>query len=284
MRMAALVAVDGVLPLGPDFVDKVTSFFDSADAGQLESNAAYKEVSEMIPGSNSTERFAFIKQTFGSAKEYMSGIQKAHNLTPSTVVDKLKSGIEFADDKLDYAAAFLDATTSYFQHTGTQTVALYLIERAAKDVAAEIAKQEAEAARLKAEAEAKQKAADEARVKAEEAARQKSAEEAARLQAEAAAKQKAAAEAAAQEAARQKAAEEARVKAEAEAKQKAAEEAAKLATVQKRTYTVKSGDSLSKISLAIYGHAARWPEIFEANKDKIKDPNMIHPGQELIIP
>jgi len=51
-----------------------------------------------------------------------------------------------------------------------------------------------------------------------------------------------------------------------------------------RTYVVKSGDTLSHIAKAMYGDAGRWPEIFEANKDKIKDPKLIHPGQELRIP
>lgn len=51
-----------------------------------------------------------------------------------------------------------------------------------------------------------------------------------------------------------------------------------------RTYVVKPGDSLSAIAQAVYGNAARWPEIFEANKDKIKDPRLIRPGQELRIP
>ncbi|MBN1890378.1 MAG: LysM peptidoglycan-binding domain-containing protein [Thermoflexales bacterium] len=51
-----------------------------------------------------------------------------------------------------------------------------------------------------------------------------------------------------------------------------------------RTYVVKSGDSLSKIAQQFYGDAKRWPEIFEANKDKIKDPNLINVGQELRIP
>jgi len=40
----------------------------------------------------------------------------------------------------------------------------------------------------------------------------------------------------------------------------------------------------SGIAQAMYGDAGRWPEIFEANKDKISDPNLIHPGQELRIP
>lgn len=51
-----------------------------------------------------------------------------------------------------------------------------------------------------------------------------------------------------------------------------------------KTYVVKSGDSLSKIAKAQLGDASRWPEIFELNKDKIKDPNLIHPGQELDLP
>ena len=51
-----------------------------------------------------------------------------------------------------------------------------------------------------------------------------------------------------------------------------------------RVYVVKSGDSLSKIAKEVLGDASRWPEIFEANKDQIKDPNLIHPGQELKMP
>ncbi|MEO8794617.1 MAG: LysM peptidoglycan-binding domain-containing protein [Daejeonella sp.] len=48
------------------------------------------------------------------------------------------------------------------------------------------------------------------------------------------------------------------------------------------SYTVKSGDSLSKIATNYDG--VSWQEIFEANKDTISDPNLIHPGQVLKIP
>jgi nucleoid-associated protein YgaU len=47
------------------------------------------------------------------------------------------------------------------------------------------------------------------------------------------------------------------------------------------TYTVVSGDSLSKIG-SKYGIS--WKAIYDANRDTIKDPDMIHPGQELKIP
>jgi nucleoid-associated protein YgaU len=51
-----------------------------------------------------------------------------------------------------------------------------------------------------------------------------------------------------------------------------------------RRYTVKSGDSLSKISREFYGNAGEYMKIFEANRDKLNDPNNIQPGQELVIP
>ena len=49
-------------------------------------------------------------------------------------------------------------------------------------------------------------------------------------------------------------------------------------------YTVKSGDTLSKIAREHYGDAGRYPEIFEANKPMLKDPDKIYPGQVLRIP
>jgi nucleoid-associated protein YgaU len=51
-----------------------------------------------------------------------------------------------------------------------------------------------------------------------------------------------------------------------------------------RIHVVQEGDSLSQIAKAVYGDASRWREIYQANKDKIKDPKIIRPGQELRIP
>ena len=51
-----------------------------------------------------------------------------------------------------------------------------------------------------------------------------------------------------------------------------------------RTYTVQAGDSLSKISKQFYGDANKYMKIFEANKDKLADPDKIKAGQELVIP
>ncbi len=51
-----------------------------------------------------------------------------------------------------------------------------------------------------------------------------------------------------------------------------------------RTYTVVSGDSLSKIAKNLLGDANRWGEIHQLNADTVKNPNAIHPGQVLKIP
>ena len=51
-----------------------------------------------------------------------------------------------------------------------------------------------------------------------------------------------------------------------------------------RFYQVKSGDTLSKIAKEVYGDANQYPQIFEANRPMLKDPDEIYPGQVLRIP
>lgn len=51
-----------------------------------------------------------------------------------------------------------------------------------------------------------------------------------------------------------------------------------------RDYTIQPGDSLSKIAKRFYGNAGDWQRIYQANKDTIKNPDLIHPGQKIIIP
>jgi nucleoid-associated protein YgaU len=55
-------------------------------------------------------------------------------------------------------------------------------------------------------------------------------------------------------------------------------------TERERSYTVVAGDSLSKIAKREYGDANKWRTIFDANRDKINDPDRIYPGQVLTLP
>jgi nucleoid-associated protein YgaU len=53
---------------------------------------------------------------------------------------------------------------------------------------------------------------------------------------------------------------------------------------KQQVYTVAAGDSLSKIAKQFYGNANEYLKIFEANRDKLNDPNTIKVGQQLVIP
>jgi nucleoid-associated protein YgaU len=53
---------------------------------------------------------------------------------------------------------------------------------------------------------------------------------------------------------------------------------------ENRTYTVKPGDTLSKIAKEQMGDAAQYPAIFDANRDQLANPDQIKPGQVLKIP
>ncbi len=64
----------------------------------------------------------------------------------------------------------------------------------------------------------------------------------------------------------------------------AAAAAGSSSTPAARTYTVQPGDSLSKISKQFYGNASMYMKIFDANKDKLGDPDKIRAGMDLRIP
>ena len=64
------------------------------------------------------------------------------------------------------------------------------------------------------------------------------------------------------------------------------EEARAASSTQPSTtyYTIEKGDTLSKIADRFYGDAQKYPQIFEANREVIQDPDKIYPGQKIRIP
>ncbi|MEL7021528.1 MAG: peptidoglycan-binding protein LysM [Bacteroidota bacterium] len=64
----------------------------------------------------------------------------------------------------------------------------------------------------------------------------------------------------------------------------AEEEVAEASAVEATFYTVKKGDSLSKIAIAHYDDWRKYKGIFAANQPMLKDPDMIYPGQVLRLP
>ncbi|OUL29058.1 hypothetical protein [Nostoc sp. 106C] len=134
IRMVALVCVDGLIPLGPDFISKAISGISQTNPQELEQNSTFQSIKDVIPGNNAGSKLNFIGESFDSVKGWMSGLVISNNLTPQKVVGHLQNFVEFSDSKLDYLAAFLDVATNYYEHTGTQTLARRLIERAVAEI------------------------------------------------------------------------------------------------------------------------------------------------------
>ncbi|MGK7938979.1 MAG: hypothetical protein AB4062_02235 [Crocosphaera sp.] len=134
MRMAALVCLDGLIPLGPDFILKVESSLSNLSPGELDNNGTFKSIKQAIPGNQTSSQLDFIGESFESVKGWMSGFVEEKGVTPQGLFDNLSNFIEYSEDKLDYVAAFLDMTTNYYEHTGTQTLARRLIERAVAEI------------------------------------------------------------------------------------------------------------------------------------------------------
>ncbi len=134
MRMAALVCLDGLIPLGPNFIQAVGSTISNLSPSELQKNEGFKRINDLIPGGNPADKLGFVKESFGSVQGWMSNFVADRGLTPEKVVKNLQSFVDISDDKLDYVAAFLDMTTNYYTHTGVQTLARRLVERAYAEI------------------------------------------------------------------------------------------------------------------------------------------------------
>jgi len=134
MRMAALVCLDGLIPLGPDFIGRVLEMVSGLTPSELEKSEGFKRINPMIPGDDSEGKLNFVQESFNSVTGWMSGFVGDRDLTPEKVVKNLQGFVDIADDKLDYVGAFLDMTTNYYTHTGIQTLARRLVERAYAEI------------------------------------------------------------------------------------------------------------------------------------------------------
>ena len=134
VRMAALVCFDGLIPLGSDFALKGLNSLKTTSTSDLEKNQTFKGIQELIPGDNPKGKLGFITESFESTQGWMNGFVSDNRLTPEKVVDNLEKFVDISKDKLDYLGAFLDIYVKYYEHTGIQTLARRLIERAVAEI------------------------------------------------------------------------------------------------------------------------------------------------------
>ena len=134
MRMGTLVAVDGVLPLGPDFIDKAYGMLERTGASGLAENERFSRMSGLIPGESNREKLGFVQRGLTSIKDWAGDFVSKHDITQNRVLKSIDGMSDKIEGKLDYAAAFIDMTTDYFEHTGTQSVGRSLVTRAAAEI------------------------------------------------------------------------------------------------------------------------------------------------------
>ncbi|MEH2263762.1 Tudor-knot domain-containing protein [Nostoc sp.] len=127
MRMVALVCIDGILPLGPDFLSKIHNVISGTDTSAITQNPVFSAINNFLPGSNPSDKVGFLSQGFNSVQGWMNDLVSKTGITPQSISSNLGNFIQIANDNLDFVAAFLDQTTNYYEHTGTQTVARGLI-------------------------------------------------------------------------------------------------------------------------------------------------------------
>jgi hypothetical protein len=134
IRMAALVSFDGIIPLGADFSTKALNAIKGMSPSDLDGNQTFKGIQQEIPGATSQGKLGFITESFESTKGWMDNFVVDKGITQGKLLDNLGGFIEGSKGKLDYLGAFLDMSVKYYEHTGTQTLARRLIERAVAEI------------------------------------------------------------------------------------------------------------------------------------------------------
>lgn len=129
IRLAALVSFDGIIPLGPDFLGKVTDAVRSASESDLLNHGTFAKLRSLLPGGDGEHR-ALLQDTIDQAAAPLQAFVQERGASREGLLERLRHVIDIADDKLDYLAAALDMTTNYFEHTGIQSVSRRLISRA----------------------------------------------------------------------------------------------------------------------------------------------------------
>lgn len=135
IRMAGIVTFDGLIPLGTDYGKKLVTSIENMGPSDLENNAIFQRIRGYLPDGGSTgAALNFIGNGVGALRDYVGNFASGHGITQDAVLGRMKSFIDFSEDKLDYLAGFIDMSTNYFEHTGLQSVSRSLIERAAGEV------------------------------------------------------------------------------------------------------------------------------------------------------
>ena len=130
MRLASFLAFDCVLPLGPDFMIKLTDGISSLTGGMLSQNSRFSKILSFLPGNDLLQAKDLLMTNFDATKGSLEQFAADKGIEQSSLLGKVKDLLGTTDDKLDYVAAGLDLVSNHFEHTGIQSVARRVISRA----------------------------------------------------------------------------------------------------------------------------------------------------------
>ncbi len=129
VRLASFVAFDCVLPLGPTFLAKLTSAVQNASQSSL-----FGVVGNMLPGSSTGDKVKNLSGALAGVSGTLTSMVSAANLSPGTVLGKVKGLVDANESRAEYVAAGIDIATNVFEHTGIQTVARRVVTRAYAEI------------------------------------------------------------------------------------------------------------------------------------------------------
>jgi hypothetical protein len=129
MRLAAWIAYDGLIPLGPGFLGKIIDGIRSLSANQLGSHGRFARIARFLPGGIDQQK-QLVESSLEAARGGVDQFVSERGLTQDSLLERIREHIEVTDNRLDYLAAVLDMATNTFEHTGIQSVARRVISRA----------------------------------------------------------------------------------------------------------------------------------------------------------
>jgi hypothetical protein len=130
MRLAAWIVCDCMIPLGPDFLSRITELVMEISDAELGEHSRFARIMDMLPGGSVGEKRELFNNNLSAASGAIQGFVESKGIEREGALSRIKEYLDIADDKLDYVAAGIDLATNYFEHTGIQTVARRVISRA----------------------------------------------------------------------------------------------------------------------------------------------------------
>lgn len=130
MRIAAWLALDVVIPFGPDGIRMMMDGVHKIQSGELSNNKLFQGLQRFLPGGSVDAQKQLVQTNLEASQGFLSNFIQSRGLNQGDLLNRVRQYVDIADDKLDYVGAILDMATNYYEHTGIQTTARRLIVRA----------------------------------------------------------------------------------------------------------------------------------------------------------